>query len=145
MFKLPDPDGHLSASEVKDIAEEVISPLPLPGVEGSPLDPGDIWPVVILACANETSIWETCKDTDGTPCDDTTLTWLHTLNREWLEVVANLLLRRLAMTILDPDRSRIVSIDFIGSQGRTNHLPSLLYGVRRFQRKTGDASNDVRS
>ena len=121
MFKLPDPDGHLSASEVKDIAEEVISPLPLPGVEGSPLDPGDIWPVVILACANETSIWETCKDTDGTPCDDTTLTWLHTLNREWLEVVANLLLRRLAMTILDPDRSRIVSIDFIDNPYHGDH------------------------
>ena len=121
MFKLPDPDGHLSASKVKDLAEEVISPLPLPGVEGSPLDPGDIWPVVILACVNETSIWETCKDTDGTPCDDTTLTWLHTLNREWLEVVANLHLRRLAMTILDPDRSRIVSIDFIDKPYHGDH------------------------
>jgi len=55
-----------------------------------------------LACVNQTSIWETCKGTDGTPCDDTTLTWLHTLNRHWLEVVANLLLGRLAMTILDP-------------------------------------------
>ena len=121
MFKLPDPDGHLSASEVKDLAEEVISPLPLPGVEGSPLDPGDIWPVVILACVNETSIWETCKDTDGTPCDDTTLTWLHTLNREWLEVVANLLLRRLAMTILDRSGSRIVSIDFIDNPYHGDH------------------------
>ncbi|ELY52780.1 transposase IS4 family protein, partial [Natronococcus jeotgali DSM 18795] len=39
--------------------------------------------------------------------------WLHTLNREWLERVANRLLRELAMTILDPDRSRIVSIDFV--------------------------------
>jgi len=121
VFNLPDPDGHLSASEVKDLAEEVISPLPLPGVEGSPLDPGDIWPVVILACVNETSIWETCKDTDGTPCDDTTLTWLHTLNREWLEVVANLLLRRLAMTILDAERSRIVSIDFIDNPYHGDH------------------------
>jgi hypothetical protein len=113
MFSLPDPDGYLSASDVKDVAEEVIAPLPLPGVEGSPLDPGDIWLVVILACVNQTSIWETCKDTDGTPCDDTTLRWLHTLNRHWLEFVANLLLGRLAMTILDSDRSRIVSIDFI--------------------------------
>jgi len=113
VFSIPDPDGYLSASDVKDVAEEVIAPLPLPGVEGSPLDPGDIWLVVILACVNQNSIWDTCNDTDGTPCDDTVLTWLHTLNRHWLEVVANLLLGRLAMTILDPDRSRIVSIDFI--------------------------------
>ena len=101
MFTIPDPDGFLSASDVKDVAEEVITPLPLPGVEGSPLDPGDIWLVVILACTNQNSIWDTCNDTDGTPCDDTVLTWLHTLNRQWLEVVANLLLGRLAMTILD--------------------------------------------
>ncbi len=74
MFELPDPDGYLSASEVKGIAEEAISPLPLPGVEGSPLDPGDIWLVGILACVNETSIWETCNEHAGTPCDDTVLT-----------------------------------------------------------------------
>jgi len=93
----------------------------LPGVEGSPLDPGDIWLVVILACVNQNSIWDTCNDTDGTPCDDTTLTWLHTLNRAWLEVVANLLLGRLAMTILDPNRSRIVSIDFIDNPYHGEH------------------------
>ena len=46
MFSISDPDGYLSASDVKDVAEEVITPLPLPGVEGSPLDPGDIWLVV---------------------------------------------------------------------------------------------------
>jgi len=113
VLNLPNPDGYLSASDVKDVAADIIGLLPMPGVEGSPLDPGDIWLVVILACVNQTSIWETCKDTDGTPCDDTSLTWLHTLNRGWLEVAANLLLGRLAMTILDPDRSRIVSIDFI--------------------------------
>ena len=88
---------------------------------GAPSTPGDIWPVVMLACVDKTSIWETCKDTDGTPCDDTTLKWLHTLNREWLEVVANLFLRRLAMTILDPDRSRIVSIDFIDNPYHGDH------------------------
>ncbi len=103
MFELPDPDGYLSASEVKGIAEEAISPLPLPGagVEGSPFDPGDIWLAVILACVNGTSIWETCNEHAGTPCNDTILTWLHTLNREWLEVSAHLQLSRLALTILD--------------------------------------------
>jgi hypothetical protein len=28
-----------------------------------PLDPGDIWLVIILACVDEISIWETCNDT----------------------------------------------------------------------------------
>jgi len=93
---------------------------PLPGV-GEPLDPGDIWLVVILACTNQNSIWDTCNDTEGTPCDDTVLRWLHTLNRQWLEVVANLLLARLAMTIFDPDRSRTVSIDFIDNPYHGEH------------------------
>jgi len=37
-----------------------------------------------LAAVNQTSIWETCKDNDNAPCDDTVMDWLHTLNREWL-------------------------------------------------------------
>ena len=52
MFTIPDPDRYLSESDVKDVAEEIIASLPLPGVEGSPLDPGDIWLVVIMACVN---------------------------------------------------------------------------------------------
>jgi len=83
------------------------------GIEGSPLDSGEIWAVVTLAAANQTSVWETCKDNDNAPCDDTVMDWLHTLNREWLERIANDLLKEMVMTILDPDRSRIVSIDFV--------------------------------
>ncbi|WP_130501847.1 ISH3 family transposase [Natrinema hispanicum] len=113
MFNIPQPDGVLSDSDVKDLAEDVICQLPLPGIEGSPLDPGDIWAVVILAAVNQTSIWETCKENDNAPCDDTVMDWFHTLDREWLERIANRLLMGLAMTILDPDRSRIVSIDFV--------------------------------
>jgi len=120
VFTIPDPDEYLSASDVKDVAEEVITPLRCRGV-GEPLDPGDIWLVVILACTNQNSIWDTCNDTEGTPCDDTVLRWLHTLNRQWLEVVANLLLARLAMTIFDPDRSRTVSIDFIDNPYHGEH------------------------
>jgi hypothetical protein len=48
----------------------------------------------------ENSIWDTCNDTDGTPCDDTVLTWLHTLDRDWLEFVTNLLLGRLATFVI---------------------------------------------
>jgi len=98
---------------VKELAEDLVEQLPLPGIEGSPLDPGEIWDVVTLAAVNQTSVWETCKDNDNASCDDTVMDWLHTLNREWLERIANDLLKEMAMTILDPDRSRIVSIDFV--------------------------------
>jgi len=81
---------------------DVIRQLPLPGIESSPFNPGEIWATVTLAAVNQTSIWETCKDTDNTPCDDTVMDWLHTLNREWLERIANDLLKEMAMTILDP-------------------------------------------
>jgi len=113
VFTIPQPDGCLSATDVKELAEDLVGQLPLPGIEGSPLDPGEIWAAVTLAAVNQTSIWETCKDNDNAPCDDAVMDWLHTLNREWLERIANGLLKEMAMTILDPDRSRIVSIDFV--------------------------------
>ena len=122
----------------------------------------DIWLVVILACVNETSIWETCNEHAGTPCDDTVLTWLHTLNREWLEVSAHLQLSRLALTILDYSsresslltssitlpgrplrRGRKTLLD--GSKRWHDHVPSILDSVCRFQRKTGDTGDDGRS
>ncbi len=85
MFTFPQPDGCLSATDVKELAEDLVEQFPLPGIEGSTLDPGKIWPAVTLAAVNQTSIWETCKDNDKAPCDDTVMDWLHTLNREWLE------------------------------------------------------------
>ncbi len=45
----------------------------------------------------------------------------HTLNREWLEVSAYLQLNHLAMTILDAEQSRIVSIDFIDNPYHGDH------------------------
>ena len=113
MLELPEPDDVLSAAKIKDVATDLVEQLPMEGIEGSPLDSGDIWPVVIMASVNQTSVWEVTSQTDDTPCDDTVMDWLHTLRRGWLEFSAHLLLRRLAMTILDPDRSRIVSIDFV--------------------------------
>ncbi|EMA56693.1 ISH3 family transposase [Halococcus thailandensis] len=113
MLELPQPDGFLSAWDVKGVATDVIGELPLPGIEGSPLDPGDIWSVVILASTNQSSIREVCAENHEAPCDDTVFEWLHTLDRGWLEFAANLLFMQLAMTILDPERSRIVSIDFV--------------------------------
>lgn len=51
MFKIFDSDSYISVSDVKGVSEEVIAPLPLPGVGGNPLDPGDIWLVVIWAAS----------------------------------------------------------------------------------------------
>jgi len=82
--------------------EDVIRQIPLPGIGGSSLDPGEIWAVIILAAVDQTSVWETCKDNDNPPCDDTVMHWLHTLNRKWLERIANDLLKEMVMTILDP-------------------------------------------
>jgi len=83
------------------------------GIEGSPLDSDDIWPVVTMASVNQSSVWEVTSQTDETPCDDTVMAWLHTLECNHLEMAATILFRHLALTILDPDRSRIVSIDFV--------------------------------
>jgi hypothetical protein len=113
VLKLPEPDGVLSAADVKEVAAELIGELPMKGIEGSPLDSDDIWPVVTMASVNQSSVWEVTSQTDDTPCDDTVMDWLHTLQRSRIEMAANLLFRHLAMTILDPDRSRIVSIDFV--------------------------------
>ena len=82
MFSIPQSDDCLSATDVKELAKHLVGQLPVPGIEGLPLDPGDIWATVILAAVNQTSIWETCKDNDNAPCDDTVIDWLHTLNRE---------------------------------------------------------------
>ena len=113
VLELPQPDGFLSAWDVKEVAADVIGELPVPGIEGRALDPGDIWSVVTLASVNQTSVREVCAENHETPCDDTVFDWLHTIDRGWLEFAANLLFMQLAMTILDRSGSRIVSIDFV--------------------------------
>ncbi|GAA0310141.1 hypothetical protein GCM10009066_24390 [Halarchaeum salinum] len=55
-----------------------------------------------MASVNQSSVWEVTSQTDDTPCDDTVMEWLHTLQRHQLEMAANLLFRHLALTILDP-------------------------------------------
>ncbi len=122
VLELPQPDGFLSAWDVKGVAADVIGEFPLPGIEGRALDPGVIWAVVILASVNQTSIREVCAENHEAPCDDTVFDWLHTLDRGWLEFAANLLFMQLAMTILDPERSRIVSIDFVNNPYHGVHL-----------------------
>jgi len=56
VFKIPDPDGCLSASDVKDVAEEVITSLSLPSVERSPLDLNDILLKVPFDTSRDTGV-----------------------------------------------------------------------------------------
>ena len=68
MFDVTQLDDRLSASDAKELAQDQIDDLPLPGIEGRALDPGDIWPVVTRAAVGKTSVWEICSQTDDTPC-----------------------------------------------------------------------------
>ena len=106
MFDLAQPDDHLSASDAKELAQGQIDDLPLPGIEGSPLDPGDIWPVVIRAAVGQTSVWEICSQTDDTPCGDAVRDWLHTIDQDDLEDAANELFAAQATKVLDRSRDR---------------------------------------
>ena len=113
MFDVTQPDDHLSSSDAKELAQDQIDDLPLPGIEGSPLDPGDIWPVGTRAAVGQTSGWEICSRTDDTPCGDAGRDWLHTIDQDDLEDAANELLATQATEVLDLDRSRTVLLDFV--------------------------------
>lgn len=113
MFDPTQPDDRLSATDAKELAHDQISDLPLPGIEGSPLDPGDIWPVVARAAVGQTSVWEICSQTDETPCDDAVREWLHTVDQDDIEAAANELLADQATEVLDLSRSRTVLLDFV--------------------------------
>jgi len=67
------------------------------------------------AATDTTSVHHVVENTDETPDDDdeTVMDWLRTIDADALEDVANDLLAEHATTILDPDRSRIVIIDFV--------------------------------
>jgi len=73
VFTTPQPDGCLSATDVKELAEDLVDQLPLPGIESSPLDPGEIWPAVTLAAVNKTPPRKPAKTT--TTLLVTTLSW----------------------------------------------------------------------
>jgi len=66
------------------------------------------------AATDTTSVHHVVENTDETPDDDeTVMDWLRTIDADALEDVVNDLLAEHATTILDPDRSRIVIIDFV--------------------------------
>jgi len=75
------------------------------------------------AATDTTSVHHVVENTDETPDDDeTVMDWLRTIDADALEDVVNDLLAEHATTILDPDRSRIVIIDFVDNPYHGSYL-----------------------
>jgi len=82
-----------------------------------------IWKTVERAATDTTSVHHVVENTDETPDDDeTVMDWLRTIDADALEDVVNDLLAEHATTILDPDRSRIVIIDFVDNPYHGSYL-----------------------
>jgi len=102
------------------------------GVEGSPPRRRRDLKTVERAATDTTSVHHVVvENTDETPDDDeTVMDWLRTIDADALEDVVNDLLAEHATTILDPDRSRIVIIDFVDNP-ITDRISPIHAKVRR--------------
>jgi len=110
---LTDPDEFITNSQLKTLALEVLELIPMPGIEGSPLDSGDIMEVVLRAAVETTSVNGVTTNTDETPNREPVMDWLHTLDKEPMLDAVNDILATMAMAVLDRSRSRTVCIDFM--------------------------------
>lgn len=119
---LNEPDAEITADDLKSLALDRLAEIPIEGVEGSPLDADLIYKVILRAAVGRTSVWHVCAQTEDTPKDDTVRDWLRTIDATALEDAANDQLVRDATTILDPDRSRIVCIDFVDNPYHGSHF-----------------------
>ncbi|MFC4986713.1 ISH3 family transposase [Saliphagus infecundisoli] len=110
---LTDPDEFITNSQLKTLALEVLELVPLPGIEGSPLDSVDILEVVLRAAVGTTSVNGVTTNTEDTPNREPVMDWLHTLNKEPMLDAVNDILATLTMSVLDRSRSRTVCLDFM--------------------------------
>lgn len=110
---LTDPDEFITNSQLKTLALEVLELVPMPGIEGSPLDSGDIMEVVLRAAVGTTSVNGVTTNTEDTPNREPVMDWLHTLDKESMLDAVNDILATLAMSVLDRSRSRTICIDFM--------------------------------
>ena len=53
---LTDPDEFITNGQLKILSLELLALIPMPGIEGSPLDSGDIMEVVLRAAVGTTSV-----------------------------------------------------------------------------------------
>ena len=110
---LTDPDDLLTNADLKALALELLCLVPMPGIEGSPLDPVDIYEVVLRAAVAMTSVNGVTTHTSDTPDRKAVMDWLHTLEELPMLDAVNDILAMLAMTVLDRDRSRTICLDFM--------------------------------
>jgi len=110
---LTDPDEFITNSDLKTLALEMLDLVPMPGIEGSPLDSGEIMEVVLRAAVGTTSVNGVTTNTTETPNREPVMDWLHTLDKEPMQDAVNDILALLAMSVLDPSRSRTICIDFM--------------------------------
>ena len=110
---LTDPDEFITNSELKTLSLQLLALIPMPGIEGSSLDSGDIMEVVLRAAVGTTSVNGVTTNTEETPNREPVMDWLHTLDKEPMLDAVNDILAMLAMTVLDRSRSRTVCIDFM--------------------------------
>ena len=110
---LTNPDEFLSNAQLKSLALEMLELVPMDGIEGSGLDPEEIMEVVLRAAVGTTSVNGVTTKTSDTPNRKTVMDWLHTLEKPAMLDAVNDILALVAMTVLDPPRSRTVCIDFM--------------------------------
>jgi len=110
---LTDPDEFVSNGQLKSLSMELLELIPLEGIEGSGLDSEEIMKVVLRAAVDTTSVNGVTTNTEDTPNRETVMDWLHTLENEPMLDAVNDILALVAMTVLDPSRSRTVCIDFM--------------------------------
>jgi len=106
------PGTVLTASDLETLALDLLSEIPIPGVEAAAFDSGIIQQTLLQAAVDQKSITTVTDSTLGTYSDDYTLAQLHTLSAEQLENVINELLIQQATMILGPG-PRIICLDFL--------------------------------
>ncbi|WP_050033563.1 MULTISPECIES: ISH3 family transposase [Halobacteriales] len=132
---LTDPDEFITNSQLKTLALEALELVPMPGIEGSPLDSGEIMEVVLRAAVGTTSVNGVTTNTDETPNREPVMDWLHTLDEEPMLDAINDILATLAMSVLDREGSRTVCIDFMDNPFHGH--PDDDTEIRRMQARDG--------
>lgn len=72
---LTDPDDLLTNADLKALALELLCLVQMPGIEGSPLDPVDIYEVVLRAAVAMTSVNAVTTHTSDTPDRKAVMDW----------------------------------------------------------------------
>ncbi len=101
------PDTVLTAADLEKLALDLLSEIPIPGVEGYGFDSGIIRQTLLQAAVDQKSIKAVTDSTLGTYSDDYTLAQLHTVPAAELKAVVNDLLAQQAAMILGPPEDHL--------------------------------------